>query len=55
MKEFRQLRKVVSAGESYSLLRVIWTFVTLQTVYMHNTIYTKGKGKTGKAQQDLFK
>ena len=31
-RHFRQLRKMVSAGESHSLWRVLWASVTLQTV-----------------------
>lgn len=37
-KCFRQLRKGVTAGESYSLWCVRWAFVTLQTVHMYKKL-----------------
>ena len=36
-RRFRELRKVVSLAESYSLWHVLWTF---ETVYMHEKSYT---------------
>ena len=43
----RQLRKVVSTEESYSLWHVLWAFVILPTVYMHKKLYNtlKERGK----------